>query len=370
MSRLPAIRVFIVSSLLLATYVETSTAQPNLPFLNRKKSRQTASDDLTIKDGPWLIMCSSFSGENAEQDAMRLAAELKKFRLRTYLYRHSFDYSGSFTGLGWQQPDEDGNFARKPLVMKAANLEVVKETAVLVGDFPAIDDGRAQKTLSQLKQLTLGDLPGLVNPESNRQSKPFKAAILLPNPLLPEDFFRQPKVDSFILKINKKLEFSLLKCPGMYSVKIASFRGESKIDQGGKIRTARPTLKGIQFDRKKETSESRLLDAEAKAHDLTKILRRKGIEAYEFHDRTESYVCIGSFDWVTRETNDRVMNNPDIVKIVNACKPSVRNLPGAPNSILPKSVKGIPFDPEPTPIIVPRADRHARTAGRPGFLKR
>ena len=347
MSLSSAIRVCVVSALLLAIYVEIGTAQ-NLPFLNRKKSAQTASDDLTIKDGPWLIMCASFSGENADQSAMQLATELKKYRLKTYLYRHSFDYSGKVMGLGWQKPDDDGNFDRKPMMMKAANQAVVQETAVLVGDYPSIDDARAQKNLLQLKELKL-NIPGLTA-DPNNQAKPLKAAFLLPNPLLPDDFFNQPTVDSFILNLNKKLEFSLLKCPGLYSVKIASFRGESRIDQDGKIRTYTPKLKGLKFDRKKETTASRLVEAEEKAHDLTRILRRKGIEAYEFHDRTESYVCIGSFDWVTRETNDRVMNNPDIVKIVNACKPGVSNLPGAPNSIQPKSVKGIPFDPEPTPV--------------------
>ena len=47
--------------------------------------------------------------------------------------------------------------------------------------------------------------------------------------------------------------------------------------------------------------ESKLVEAAKKAHVLTVEFRKLGVEAYEFHDRCESYVCIGSFDWVARE---------------------------------------------------------------------
>lgn len=363
MSRQIAFRCLVIATVVIAAGSEFTDAQLNLPFRKKNPSRDVSeSRDLTIKHGPWLIMCASFSGENAEESALQLVNELKRYRLTAYLYRHTFDYSGSFEGLGWQEPDADGNFGRKPLTMKSANLDVVQETAVLVGDFPSPDDGRAQNTLSQIKSLKISQIEGLIRQGANQET-PLRTAFMLPNPLLPEDYFRQPQIDDFIVKINKKLEYSLLNCPGLYSVRIASFRGQSIIDQE-KIRNG--ALAALEND----AATSRLLDAEEKAHNLTTILRNKGIEAYEFHDRNESYVCIGSFDWVTRQTNDRILNNPDIVKIVNACKPEVRNLPGAPNSILPKSLKGIPLDPEPMPILVPKHDRSTRTANRLGFLKR
>ena len=363
---------FTIRVLLVVTFVFSSVNFTSAQFPFRKSRSQsqnnTNSRELTVKNGPWLIMCASFSGETAEHSALALVNELRRHRLSAYLYRHKFDYSGSMVGLGWQKPDQDGNFSRTPIKMKVANNEIVEETAVLVGDFPSTDDGRAQKALQKIKTMKISNIPGLTNEYTGIRANPLKTAFMLPNPLLPEEYFRRPKIDSFIYKNNKKLEYSLLKCQGLYSVKVASFRGTSTIDQD-LINNGNATLQSKK-NGERSTPESRLIEAEEKAHDLTRLLRSKGIEAYEFHDRTESFVCIGSFDWVTRKTNDRVMNNPDIVKIVNICKPEIRNLPGAPNSILPKSLRGIPFDPDPVPIMVPKFDRSERTASRPRFLGR
>ena len=366
MIRFSTVSAYVVTVFVLLLLHDTAQAQ--LPF-RKKNSRAAAANnrDLTVKNGPWVIMCASFSGESAEESALQLVNELRQHRLSAFLYRHSFDYSGSFQGLGWQEPDKQGNFTRTPKIMKSANLDVVRETAVLVGDFPSPDDGRAQRTLKQIKSLRITSVPGLFK-DGTVNPTPLRTAFMLPNPLLPAEYFRRPKIDKFIFKINNKLQYSLLKCPGLYSVRIASFRGDSTVDQG-KIDRASDAFQ-TKYKDGKPVSSSRLLDAEEKAHNLTLALRKKGVEAYEFHDRTESYVCIGSFDWVTRKTNDRVMNNPDIVKLVEACKPEVRNLPGAPNAILPKSVMGITFDPKPTPIMVPKFDRATRTASRLGFLKK
>lgn len=337
-----------------------------LPF-RRSNSQAQTSRELTIKNGPWLIMCTSFSGENAEQSAMQLANELRRHKLNTYLYRHSFDYSGTVTGLGWQKPDQDGHFNQKPIQMKTANLDVVKEVAVLVGDFPAADDNRAQKALAKIKSLRISAIPELTADPDVNQSTPLRTAFLLPNPLLPEDYFRRNELDRFVIKMNEKIEYSLLKCPGLYSVKVASFRGESIIDPT-RINRGETEFQSLQTTGESLTS-SRLIDAEEKAHAITAELRRKGVEAYEFHDRNESFVCIGSFDWVTRETNNTVMNNPEIVRIVDKCKPQIKSMPGNPNAILPKSIKGIPFDAEPTPIMVPKPGKN-RTVGRMSFLRR
>ena len=364
MDRSSTIRILVVLSLLAALQwvVNGEVATAQLPF-KRSRSQATNNRDLTIKNGPWLIMCASFSGESAEESALQLVNKLKSHRLSAFLYRHSFDYSGNVQGLGWQEPDSQGNFSRRPKVMKSANLDVVREVAVLVGDFPSPDDGRAESVLQKIKSLRITSVPELTA-NNGTPTTPLKTAFMMPNPMLPEDYFRQPKVDKFIANLNKKFEHSLLKCPGLYSVRVASFRGEAIIDQ------ERINNGSFLQSLKKDGAQSRLVVAAEKAHNLTRLLRSKGIEAYEFHDRTESYVCIGSFDWVTRETNDRVMNNPEIVKIVDICKPEIRNLPGAPNSILPKSLRGIPFDPEPTPILVPKHERSTRSANRLGFLKR
>ena len=359
-----------------------------MPF-KRQQSSQTAHQELQVKHGPWLIMCTSFTGEDAEERARLLCRELAQHRFKTYIYRQTFDYSQSVIGLGWQKPKSVTQLAREgeikvrdegadpePVRMKSANLEKNNEVAVLVGDYSADDDHRAQKALKKIKSLPLQSM-GSANSAPTRTGNlersiggPLRTAILVPNPMLPDEYFRQNDVDSFIIKLNREgnIEHSLLDCPGIYSVKIASFRGVSTIDPN-RIEQGVNEIRTLQKAGQSQENNG-LLDAEEKAHHLTQVLRSRGIEAYEFHDRHESYVCVGSFSYVTRRSNDTVLNNPAIVQVVNSCTPEVKSLPGVPNAIIPKSIGGIPLDPEPVPILVPKADRSVRTGGRLSFLRK
>lgn len=369
------------ASLLLIVFCSSAgwSQKPKLPFIkSRSGSSAQSTRDLTQRDGPWLIMCWSFTGEQAEPLARQLAAELRQHRLKALLYRHQFDYSGTTTGLGWATPDDEGNFSQ--LRMKSANPDVIQEVAVLVGDFSSADDHRAQKILKKIKSMPINSIPefaAVSNSEKNRSESgpfsvpdggPLRTALLVPNPLLPEAYFQQDTIDKFVLKINRGVEFSLLECPGLYSVRVASFRGDSTIDPT-RIENGASQLELLQRNGKSLTS-SRLHEAEEKARILTEALRDRGVEAYQFHDRHESVVCIGSFDWVTRESEGTTMNNPEIVRIVNSCKPEIRDLPNHPNAMIPKSIGKIPLDPDPAPIMVPKADPSRQAKGRLSFMRR
>ena len=62
------------------------------------------------------------------------------------------------------------------------------------------------------------------NPDE-RAKGPMGAAFVTRNPLLPEELFVAKGIDPFVYEMNKDLPHSLLKCPGKYTVRIASFRG-------------------------------------------------------------------------------------------------------------------------------------------------
>jgi hypothetical protein len=60
-----------------------------------------------------------------------------------------------------------------------------------------------------------------------------------------------------------------------------------------------------------------LVEAAEDAHLLTEKLREHGWEAYEFHNRTESIVAIGSYDQVAQQTADgRVGPTPQVQRII------------------------------------------------------
>jgi len=334
---------------------------------------------LAEKDGPWLVLATTFRGEGAREDARRLVHELRSgHRLTAYTHEKAFDYSGEQRGNGL---NPDGT----PKRMRYASAGQVLEVAVLVGDFASFEDPRGQKMLQKVKQLKPRTLAETKNDQleseflqANRTvaaagaagKPPMHAAILIPNPLLPADYFSRQQVDEFVMQMNADVEHCLLDCPGRYSVRVASFTGAGTFNTGaGGMETLDsdrslvdvnrfvdmlkgqgwkdPQLRGVD-------KESRLVDAADKAHRLTEALRRSGWSAYEFHDRDSSFVCVGSIDQLTVPGPEgRAVPHPEISRIVTNLGPDPAAL--ARGQIMPRAFGGILLDVQPKPIDVPRA---------------
>ena len=128
--------------------------------------------------------------------------------------------------------------------------------------------------------------------------------MVVTNPLLPHEFFAGKGVDKLVLEMNKDVPDSLLDCPGKFSIQVATFTGTVLIDQ-----------KKVAEVEQGKPMKSQLVEAAEKAHKVTLELRRKGYEAYEFHDRDKSIVCVGSFDSVGALRPDGVfVIDPDRAK--------------------------------------------------------
>jgi hypothetical protein len=338
----------------------------------RSEADQAESLVLSDSNGPWLIIAASFAGEGSLDEATRLVQELRsRYDLPAYLHAQHFDFSDSVQGKGIN-PD------RSPKRMRYDKAGVFDEYAVLIGDFPSVDDPDMQKTLKKIKYaqprcLTnapenttrryagLRNLYSRVNRDGDKQRKgPLGSAFATPNPLIPQEFFAPKGVDSFIIKMNAGVKHSLLDCPGQYSVRVATFRGNvvidqrevSEIEQGGRMK-------------------SRLEEAAWNAHRMTTALRKKGVEAYEFHDRHESYVTVGSFDWVGRAQPDgtREMEmNPAIVTLVQRYSPNRQPMTGAQgqavDGLQPRTIAGISCDVQPWPVEVPKRSFATDYVGR------
>ncbi len=326
----------------------------------RNDKDENASLHLTDKNGPWLIFTASFAGEGALNEATQLVNELRtRYHLPAYLHSQEFDFSESVEGKGIN-PD------RTPKRMRYDKAGVFEEYAVLIGDFQSVDDPDLQKTLKKIKFarptcLTntpekttrrfagLRDLYARVNGDQDKKRKgPLGSAFATPNPLIPDEFFAPKGVDSFVIKMNDGVPHSLLDCQGKYSLRIATFRGNviidqqkvAEIEQGGSMK-------------------SRLEEAALRAHQMTMALRKQGVEAYEFHDRHESYVTVGNFEWVGRAQPDGSQEmNPAIVALIQRYSPNRTPLTGNDGQALaglqPKSVAGIPCDVQPWPVEVPK----------------
>jgi len=321
---------------------------------------------LTPENGPWLIMACSFSGERAEQQARELVLELRqRYKLPAYMYRMHFQVGEEVLGRG---VDRYGN----PVRMRYRRPPQFDEIAVMVGDFPAVDDPEAQRTLEKIKYCQPECLkPSPEKPTSQnlaawrtfikyvRPEKeslgPMGKAFLTTNPLLPREYFAPKGMDAFVEQLNADLPYSLLRCPGKYTVQVATFTGTVIMDPQ-RIQRIQQGLEDFQ---------SSLDKAALAAHKLTEALRMKGYEAYEFHDRYASIVTVGSFDTVgTPRPDGKIELNPQIHAIMELFKAEPATTPGAGPKV--KTLAGIPFDPQPIPVEVPRRSFSADYRREPG----
>ncbi len=387
---LPATLMF---AALLAPQLPTAcTAKPLWQNLVPRKNVEAdpAGDyTLTQEDGPWLIMAMYFAGEEGEARARELVLDLRQNHgLQAFHWGMSFQLDDGNSGRGL---DDHGGRIRR----RYARGNHVTQYAVLVGNFPSLGDPEAQSLLKQIKSITPDTLrpdgegptaESLTNVDKFRnylrknhgkegQAGPMSHAFVTRNPLLPKEYFAPTGIKEDVAKWNSGQEFSLLKCPKKYTIKVATFKGRTSLIKAGKKE---------KFDtRTRKAKESDpLVKAVKNAHLLTVALREKGWEAYEFHDRCESYVAIGSFDEGRQTGNGQVILNHRDAQIVldtfGASTPNnIFNRPAQQDiqleqqkkrefaSLLgnkgqvaggfyPKKFVGLPFDIYPKPIAVPR----------------
>ena len=280
---------------------------------------------LTQENGPWMVIAATFSGDGGLDQAHELILEFReKYNLPAFLHEMTFDYSKESPGRGLDQYGAP--------IRRRYQHDDVREYAVLVGEFPTIDAPEAQQLLRRIKTMT----PDALDPERHKKTAqtlaqirqfqsammsklgteqkrgPMGQAFLARNPLLPREYFVPQGVDPFVAKMNKGVEHSLLDCPGHYTVQVATFRGNTILQASGQ--TEEPS--GIKLPWKNQ-GQTPLVEAAENAHLLTEELCSHGWEAYEFHDRTESYVTIGSFDKVGQRLADgSVEPTPQVQKIL------------------------------------------------------
>jgi hypothetical protein len=315
-------------------------------------------------NGPWMIMAATFSGEGAEDQAQKLIHELRsEYKLPAYSYQKKFEYSKPVRGKGLTPKGE------APMMRYRQDDDVV-EIAVLVGDYSTVDDPEAQRVLKKLKSAKPQTLE--VAPEQSKQALasyrklqkkaqealfsktdkaaankgPMSNAFVVPNPILPPEYFVPKGVDKLVLEMNSGVPHSLLECPGMYTVKVATFTGHAVI-LDKKCQD--------EIDRGK-MPKSFLEEAAKNAHVLTEALRKKGYEAYEFHDRNSSIVTVGSFSSVGSKRQDgKIEINPQVHNIMKKFGAETKVEPGKPAQVgTQKKLAGIPFDVQPVPVEVPQ----------------
>jgi hypothetical protein len=368
-------KIVVAGSLVVGAVIAGPTwaAPPWSTLLPFKRIEADPNKDylLTQEHGPWLVMCRSFAGETADQEAHALVLELReKFKLKAYVHKQTYDFTKPEVGRGY-------NKFGGPKLMVPQNGAKFEEIAVLVGNFETVDDPKAQDALEKIKyarpacleidgqkntsQRYAGwrNIVQRINPDSDRNIKdkgPMRMAFVTRNPLLPDEYFAPQGLDKFVIELNEDVEYSLLKNRGVYTVRIASFQGDT-------------TMKLDEIEEKERSSvkHSKLEQGAINAHKIVMALREQGVDAYEFHDRHESIVTVGSFESIGEPREDgRIEIDPRVKAVMDRFGAKQLQLPGQyATGLSPQKVAGISLDIQPTPVKVPRQSIGAVYARRP-----
>ena len=358
------VRTFAIPAVLLAlTLGDSVNAQKRNKFgfasFRRVEADPNKAYTLNESHGPWMIVAASFAGPGAKKEASDLIMELRKrFKMQAYLYHKNYDFSEPVEGRGLNEYGE-------PKMMRYQQNYKFEEYAVLIGNFPSIDDPTLQSTLKDIKYIKptcmqvgnggkttqrFVDFRSLVrrystDPEK-KQKGPMGQAFVSRNPILPQEYFTPSGFDSLVEKINSGVQYSLLTNPGKFTVRVATFTGNVVLDQ-----------RKVAEIQKTGRMKSRLTQAAEKAHRLTEALRQRGVEAYEFHDRHESIVTVGNFESVGSPREDgRIEIDRRILKVIESygAKQTPVAVRGGSAGMQPRTLDGIPFDIQPKPIHVPK----------------
>lgn len=348
-----------------------------LKIFRAKQPLADESLELKVEHGPWMILAYTLPGADAKPKAIDLAREIRQdLKLPAFVMEKTSGVTATLVKRERIRNDANGNPVPVGLEARYANGGQETVYVVLVGEFTSIDDVRIPDILQKVRtahpkaiQANPSDSAATAEQSSSsnwliqqyrskiwtrndRKDEVGKmgAAFVTRNPLLPDDYFEAPKVDEFVANLNKDVEFSLLECPGKFTVRVASFTGRQVTDFGN----------GAQASKLKDTTDA-LDQAALSAHELTVAMRKQGVDAYEFHDRYGSYVMVGSFDSLGQElTSGQFRYHPGIVevnqkwcgyRVVDAKDPSTGAI--AKTTSL-NSLNKVPFDIEGKPMAVPR----------------
>ena len=184
-----------------------------------------------------------------------------------------------------------------------------------------------------------------------KEKGPMGHAMITPNPLLPPDYFAQKGLDPFLVDLNKDLEYSLLNCPGKYTVQVATFKGQVFINP--------KEIEDVQKGKKKITDglvESRQQGHAADASPADERLRGLRISRSQREHRDGGKLQFGRHALARRADRTRSENSDDHEDLRRDAesknKSTIRI--DALNTEL-KSLVGINFDIQPMPVLVPKA---------------
>lgn len=245
--------------------------------------------ELTKQHGPWMIMVVSLAepppeyradGPGPAEAAADLVYELrKKGGIPAYVVEQK-EAKESLSTF-----DRNGKTVRRGVKTKDNRI------CVVAGNYASADAKLAQETLAYIKGFNPASFADhAVFRSTPGRPGPLSGAFLTINPLLSADEIAQRKIDPLLLSINRDRKYSLLTNKGKHTLMVASFYGRAKLlNQPGGLKE--------DDDRLGKALDDAGRDAEVLCQALreTQLHRQRSFDAFVWHERDRSIVCVGSF---------------------------------------------------------------------------
>jgi hypothetical protein len=259
--------------------------------------------------GPWVICASYFTGPSAPDLARQMVYLIRsKYNTNAYVFNYADEERKRQQEiLDRQRPalpadaPLDGSDKVVPIPRHHMVVHVEEQCAVLIGGYP--DENAAHNALVGVKKWATPDLKApadvlpfgsVIDHGKEKPVNPFATqSMVVRNPTVTHDnTAADPKKDKFLLTLNADEEYSMLNCPGTYTLAVKEYFGAAMVKP--QMAESSGFLKMIGLGSSHE-GES-LAVAAQNAHVLAQILeKRGGFKPYVLHTRTSSVVSVGAF---------------------------------------------------------------------------
>jgi hypothetical protein len=250
---------------------------------------------LTPEVGPWVILAASFKGANCSDFAHQAVLCVRQ---RDHLPAYVYDRGEEERR---QQHEFMEQMRRENNLGPNAHLRTIHvedECAVLIGGYRDMESARA--ALPAVKNLAaptiqnykpdLMVMPGAQGPLAPVYAvNPFANSFVTRNPTVPAGQENLKREYEFLKKLNGDEDFSLLACKAPWTLEVQTYSGPSVIQTSG---SSNSLMKKIGLG---DHSDDQLAATAKQAHEIARVLRKQGYEAYVLHTRRSSYVTVGSF---------------------------------------------------------------------------
>jgi hypothetical protein len=269
---------------------------------------------VTPETGPWMICAAYFTGPSAPDLARQLVLQIRSGHNKP---AYVFDYAEEERkkqrelveqherNLPFAPPPDDGSDIVVPIPRRHTSVRVEEQCAVMIGGYA--DENAAHAALIEVKKWSPPSLKVRVRDGEEEfhwvcydhgkevMMNPFeKISMVVRNPAVPHDNTAvDPKKDPFLKTLNADEEYSMLRCPGTWTLAVKEYMGASMVQQQHAESSSFLKMIGLGGSRAGES----LAVAANNAHVLADILKKRGgFEPYVLHTRTSSVVSVGAFD--------------------------------------------------------------------------